>query len=82
MYRLTSGLGDPVIQSSPATPTSRLLNEHEAAELLHLSVACLRRRRLLRQEPVWIKMGRAVRYSPVDIQVFVAGNTQGGATNA
>jgi hypothetical protein len=82
MYQLTSTLGDPVRHSPPATPTSRLLNEHEAAELLHLSVACLRRRRLLRQQPLWIKIGRAVRYSPADIQLFVAGNTQGGVSHA
>jgi hypothetical protein len=79
MFQLTSPSGDLVRHS--ATPPSRLLDEHEAAELLHLSVACLRRRRLLRQEPVWIKIGRAVRYSPTDIQVFLTANTQGGASH-
>ncbi len=82
MFQLSSPSGDSVPNLFPGTPPSRLLDEHEAAELLHLSVACLRRRRLLRQQPVWIKMGRAVRYSPADIRVFVAGNTQGGASNA
>jgi predicted DNA-binding transcriptional regulator AlpA len=82
MYHLTSPSGDLVPNLFPGTPTSRLLDEHEAAELLHLSVACLRRRRLLRQRPVWVKIGRAVRYSPADIQAFLAANTQGGASHA
>lgn len=82
MHPLSSTSGDRICNARSDTPTSRLLDEHEAAELLHLSVACLRRRRLLRQEPVWIKIGRAVRYSPADIQVFLTANTQGGATHA
>jgi hypothetical protein len=82
MFQPTSPSGDFVPNLFPGTPTSRLLDEHEAADLLHLSVACLRRRRLLRREPVWVKIGRAVRYSPADIQLFVAGNTQGGVSNA
>jgi hypothetical protein len=80
MYHSTSPSGDLVPNLFPGTP--RLLNEREAAELLHLSVACLRRRRLLRQEPVWIKIGRAVRYSPTDIQGFLTVNTQRGVTHA
>jgi hypothetical protein len=79
MFQLTSG--DPA-RYTPATLHSRLLDEHEAAELLHLSVACLRRRRLLRQEPVWIKIGRAVRYSATDIQGFLTANTHGGVSHA
>jgi hypothetical protein len=82
MHSLTSTSGDRICHALPDTPTTRLLDEHEAAELLHLSVACLRRRRLLRQEPVWIKIGRAVRYSPRDIQVFLTANTQGGVSHA
>jgi predicted DNA-binding transcriptional regulator AlpA len=82
MYRSASPLGAPVRSTLPDSPASRLIDEHEAAELLHLSVACLRRRRPLRQEPVWIKIGRAVRYSPADIRVFLTANTQGGATHA
>jgi hypothetical protein len=79
MYHSTSPSGDLVPNTFPGTP--RLLDEHEAAELLHLSVACLRRRRLLRQEPVWIKIGRAVRYSPTDIQGFLTANTCGGVSH-
>jgi hypothetical protein len=82
MFQLTPPSGDLVPNLLPGTPTSRLLDEHEAAELLHLSVACLRRRRLLRQEPVWIKIGRAVRYSPADILGFLAANTLGGTNHA
>lgn len=51
----------------------RLLNEHEAAEYLNVSVATMRRWRLLRQGPVFRKLGACVRYRPEDIEAFVAG---------
>ena len=82
MYHSPSSQGAPLRSTYSGIPTSRLLDEHEAAELLHLSVACLRRRRWLRQEPVWIKIGRAVRYSPADMQAFLTANTKGGVGRA
>jgi predicted DNA-binding transcriptional regulator AlpA len=54
-----------------------LLDETEVAEMCHLSVACLRRWRLLRQGPRFMKLGRSVRYSPDDVREFLVINTQG-----
>jgi predicted DNA-binding transcriptional regulator AlpA len=48
-----------------------LLNEHDVARLLKLSVATVRRRRLLRQPPEFVKLGAAVRYHPSAIQRLI-----------
>src|SRR5258705_13016955 len=47
--------------------TETLLNEHDVARITGLSVASVRRWRLLRQGPKYIKIGAAVRYKPGDI---------------
>jgi hypothetical protein len=39
-----------------------LLNEYQVAKLLNVSVATIRRRRLFRQPPDWVKIGASVRY--------------------
>jgi len=49
----------------------QLLTEHEVAKILRVSVATIRRRRLLNQPPVWIKIGSSVRYSPRSISAFL-----------
>lgn len=48
-----------------------LINEHEAARRLGLSVATLRRRRLLQQAPTFIKLGSRVLYRVEDLDNFV-----------
>jgi hypothetical protein len=53
--------------------SAKLLNEYGAADLLTLSVATMRRWRLLRQGPKWIKLGSAVRYRPEDIEAYING---------
>ena len=50
-----------------------LLTEHDVARLLKVSVATVRRRRLLRQPPNWVKLGASVRYRPADIAAFIQG---------
>ena len=50
----------------------KLKNEEEAAELLGLSVGSLRRRRLLRQSPVYVRLGSRILYRPSDLISFVA----------
>jgi predicted DNA-binding transcriptional regulator AlpA len=45
-----------------------LLNEYEVARLTGLSVASIRRRRLLRQPPKFLKLGASVRYRPSAIR--------------
>ena len=51
-----------------------LLNEREAARWLGLSVATMRRRRLLRQPPAWVKLGARVLYRKQDLESFVNAN--------
>jgi predicted DNA-binding transcriptional regulator AlpA len=55
-----------------------LLNEHDVARLTGLSVASVRRWRLLRQGPKYIKLGAAVRYKPEDILAWLESRPSGG----
>jgi predicted DNA-binding transcriptional regulator AlpA len=48
-----------------------LLTEHEVAALLKVSVATIRRRRLLRQPPDFVKIGASVRYRREAIQRLI-----------
>lgn len=48
-----------------------LLNEREVAALLKVSVATIRRRRLFRQPPNWVKLGASVRYRPESIRHLI-----------
>jgi hypothetical protein len=56
--------------------SGKLLDEKEAAQSLHCSVAFLRRRRLFRATPVFIKVGRLVRYCTTDLDAFVSANAK------
>jgi predicted DNA-binding transcriptional regulator AlpA len=56
------------------TPATELCAEREAAQRLGLSVATLRRRRLRRQPPVWVKIGSRVLYRKRDLESFVEAN--------
>jgi predicted DNA-binding transcriptional regulator AlpA len=56
----------------------QLLTEKDVAEILRVSVATIRRRRLLKQLPVWIKIGAAVRYKPEDIAAWLESRPCGG----
>jgi hypothetical protein len=51
----------------------KLLNEREAAELLNVKIATLRKWRLLDRGPNWGRVGaRAVRYAPEALEAFIA----------
>jgi predicted DNA-binding transcriptional regulator AlpA len=52
-------------------PIETLLTEHEVARLLKVSVATIRRRRLFRQPPNFLKIGASVRYSREAIQRLI-----------
>ncbi len=58
--------------------TERLLNEHEVASLIGLSVASVRRWRLLKQGPRFLKIGAAVRYRPEDVSAWLGSRPTGG----
>jgi predicted DNA-binding transcriptional regulator AlpA len=61
-----------------AIPISSLINEGQVARLLDISVASLRRWRLLRKGPKYLKVGAAVRYSPSDVTAWLASRPTGG----
>jgi predicted DNA-binding transcriptional regulator AlpA len=48
-----------------------LLTEHDVAQLLKVSVATIRRRRLFRQPPAYLKIGASVRYRRAAIQRLI-----------
>lgn len=56
----------------------KLLNEHEVARVTGLSVASVRRWRLLRLGPKYIKIGSAVRYKPEDLASWLESRPTGG----
>jgi predicted DNA-binding transcriptional regulator AlpA len=55
-----------------------LLNEHEVARITGLSVASVRRWRLLQQGPKYIKIGSAVRYRAEDVRAWLDTRPVGG----
>jgi len=58
------------------TQLETLLTEHQVAELLKVSVATIRRRRLLRQPPDFVKIGASVRYRREAIQRLIESGEQ------
>jgi predicted DNA-binding transcriptional regulator AlpA len=57
---------------------AELLNEHDIARITGLSVASVRRWRLFRQGPKYLKLGAAVRYRPEDLQAYLNTRPTGG----
>jgi predicted DNA-binding transcriptional regulator AlpA len=87
-----AGVGNPAAitnrnqeRSEMATVDSvleTLLNEHDVARITGLSVASVRRWRLLRQGPKYIKIGAAVRYKPEDVAAWLESRPSGGGQQA
>jgi len=59
-----------------------LLNEHDVARVTGLSVASVRRWRLLRQGPKYLKIGAAVRYKAEDVSAWLESRPSGGGHQA
>jgi predicted DNA-binding transcriptional regulator AlpA len=59
-----------------------LLNEHDVARITGLSVASIRRWRLLKQGPKYLKLNSAVRYRCEDVSVWLASRPTGGSPEA
>ena len=55
-----------------------LLDEHGIAEALGVSVATVRRWRLLKRGPKFLKVGASVRYSAEDLRAWLASRPTGG----
>ena len=58
-----------------------LLNEHDIARITGLSVASVRRWRLLKQGPRYLKLGAAVRYKAGDVSAWLESRPTGGELN-
>lgn len=52
---------------------SNLMTEQEVAKRLNVSLASLRRWRLLARGPAFLKLGSLVRYQPEDLDAWLAG---------
>jgi predicted DNA-binding transcriptional regulator AlpA len=59
-------------------PLETLMTEHDVARVTGLSVASVRRWRLLRQGPRFLKIGSSVRYRPGDVQAWIESRPTGG----
>jgi predicted DNA-binding transcriptional regulator AlpA len=60
------------------TTLETLLNEHDVARITGLSVASVRRWRLLKTGPRYIKISSAVRYRPEDVSAWLESRPSGG----
>jgi len=65
-----------LVNTKTSKSEEALLNEHQAAELLNVSVQTMRRRRLFRQPPEWVKIGSSVRYRRESIQRLIQNGEQ------
>jgi predicted DNA-binding transcriptional regulator AlpA len=63
---------NPAPVMSPSHTTPELLNEHQVAKFLQLSVASMRRWRLFRTGPKYFKIGSAVRYRRDDVETWLS----------
>lgn len=55
-----------------------LLTEQTLSKQLHVSLACLRRWRVERRGPVFIRVGRLVRYDSHDVEAWLSRQPRGG----
>lgn len=55
-----------------------LLNEHDVSRITGLSLASVRRWRVLGKGPRFLKIGSAVRYRPEDLKSFLNSRPAGG----
>ena len=63
----------PAIPVSPKTAiTSKVLTEADVQRECRLSKPSLRRKRLLREDPLFLKIGQMVRYRRKDIDKYLA----------
>ena len=67
--------------ASPNT-LEELLTEHDVARISRLSVATIRRRRLFKMPPKYLKISSAVRYRREDIAAWLKSCPSGGGQGA
>jgi hypothetical protein len=64
--------------SSPDERFENLLSEHDVARIVRLSVAAIRRWRLVNSGPPFLKLGSAVRYDPRALREWLTSHHAGG----
>jgi predicted DNA-binding transcriptional regulator AlpA len=69
---------DSVRESAVVTHLSTLLKEHDVARVTSLSIASVRRWRLFKQGPQYLKIGAAVRYRAEDVRAWLETRPTGG----
>jgi len=72
----TSQLSERESVATSQLPT--LLNEFDVARVTGLSVASIRRWRLFKQGPKYLKLGSAVRYRAEDVRALLETRPTGG----
>ncbi len=60
---------------------SNLITEEEVSKRLSVSLASLRRWRLLQKGPMFVKIGALVRYRPEDLDAWLASLPTGGSAH-
>ena len=65
--------------NTPASAEPALLSDVDLARYLGVSVATLRKWRIRRVGPKWLKLGSLVRYRLSDVHTYLNGCPQGGA---
>ena len=64
--------------SAAGNQIESLLNEHDVARITGMSLASVRRWRLLGRGPRFLKIGASVRYQPEALQAFLNSRPMGG----
>ena len=72
------GTSEDYEMGSNHNPIDALLNEHDVARITGLSVATVRRWRLLRRGPKYVKLGASVKYPPRFLIEFLESRPTGG----
>lgn len=67
--------------ASPNQFSQGLLSERQVARITGMSVATVRRWRLLGQGPKYLKLNAAVRYRPEDVAAWLESRPSGGEAN-
>ena len=68
--------------SAAGNQIESLLNEHDVARITGMSLASVRRWRLLGRGPRFLKIGASVRYQPEALQSFLNSRPMGGESPA
>lgn len=62
------------MDSESGAPEGRLFDEQMVAQRLCCSVALLRKWRLFKRGPAYVRVGRLIRYSEADLDAFITNN--------